>query len=201
MLSPQTEPTRSPQTEPTRSPGTDPLRSPQTGARGHAPRPPPVELDAEGQALRERLRTFRKQAVRKNYKASTRPPATLLLSPEYQNVFFLSPLSTHNSPRSASSWQFLESAVVAMMVFVSQHEKISMRAPRLCVAYQAPHAVAAEASHAVAAEASHAVAADGTHAVAGDGSHAVAGDGSRAVAADQRAFLCKLSRVSPPTTP
>jgi hypothetical protein len=57
---------------------------------------------------------------------------------------------------------------MSMMVFVSQHEKISMRAPRFCVAYQAPHAVAAEASHAVAAEASHAIAADGTNTVAGD---------------------------------
>jgi hypothetical protein len=35
-----------------------------------------VELDAEGQALRERLLTFRTQAVRKNYKVSTLPPAT-----------------------------------------------------------------------------------------------------------------------------
>jgi hypothetical protein len=41
------------------------MRFPQTGARAHAPRPPPVELDAEGQALRERLRAFRMQAVRK----------------------------------------------------------------------------------------------------------------------------------------
>ena len=82
---------------------------------------------------------------------------------------------------------------MAIMVFVSQHEKISTRAPRFCVAYQAPHAVTAEAFHAVAAEASHAVAADGTHTVAGDGSHAVA--------ADRRAFLCGISRVSPPTTP
>ena len=82
---------------------------------------------------------------------------------------------------------------MAMMVFVSQHEKISMRAPRFCVAYQAPHAVAAEASHAVAP--------DGTHAIAGDGSHAVAGNGSHAVAADRRAFLCRISRVSPHTTP
>jgi hypothetical protein len=82
---------------------------------------------------------------------------------------------------------------MAIMVFVNQHEEISTRAPRFCVAYQAPHAVAAEASHAVAA--------DGTHAVAGDGSHAVARDGSHAVAADRRAFLCRISRVSPPTTP
>ena len=55
--------------------------------------------------------------------------------------------------------------------------------------------------HAVAAEAPHAVAADGTHAVAGDGSHAVAGDGSHAVAADRRAVVCRISRVSPHTTP
>ena len=77
--------------------------------------------------------------------------------------------------------------------YVSQHEEISTRAPRFCVAYQAPRAVAGDGTHAVAAEASHAVAADGTHAVAGDGSHAVA--------ADRRAFLCSISRVSPPTTP
>ena len=78
-----------------------------------------------------------------------------------------------------------------MMVFVSQHEKISMRAPRFCVAYQAPHAVVAEASHAVAAEAPHVVSADRTHAVAADGNHAVAaGDGSHAVAADRRARAC-----------
>ena len=54
---------------------------------------------------------------------------------------------------------------------------------------------------AVAGDGTHAVAADRTHAVAGDGSHAVAGDGSHAVAADRRAFLCRISRVSPPTTP
>ena len=49
--------------------------------REHAYSAATVELDAEGQALRERLRTFRTQAVRENYKVSTRPPATLLLSP------------------------------------------------------------------------------------------------------------------------
>jgi hypothetical protein len=43
------------------------MRSPQTGARTRVPRPPPVELDAEGQALRERFRAFRTQAVKKNY--------------------------------------------------------------------------------------------------------------------------------------
>jgi hypothetical protein len=90
---------------------------------------------------------------------------------------------------------------MAIMVFVSQHEKISIRAPHFCVAYQAPHAVAAEASHAVTAEASHAVAAEASHAVAADGTHAVAGDVSHAVAADRRAFLCRISRVSPHTTP
>jgi hypothetical protein len=51
-----------------RSPETDPMWSPQTGARTRAPRSPPVELDTEGQALRERLRAFRTQAVRKNTK-------------------------------------------------------------------------------------------------------------------------------------
>jgi len=39
----------------------------QTGMYTRAPRLPPVELGAEGQALRERLRAFRTQAVRKNY--------------------------------------------------------------------------------------------------------------------------------------
>ena len=76
---------------------------------------------------------------------------------------------------------------MAIMAFVSQNEKDFRACPSM------PHAVAAEASHAVAA--------DGTHAVAGDGSHAVAGDGSHAVAADRRAFLCRISRVSPHTTP
>jgi hypothetical protein len=68
MRLPQKRPMRSPQTESTRSPETDPMRSPQTGAWAHAPRPQPVELDAEGKALRERLHAFRTQAVRKNYK-------------------------------------------------------------------------------------------------------------------------------------
>ena len=68
MRSPQKRPMRSPQTEPTQSPETDPMRSLQTGARACVPRPPPVENDAEGQALRERLRAFRTQAVKKNYK-------------------------------------------------------------------------------------------------------------------------------------
>ena len=67
MRSPQTEPTRSPQTEPTRSPETDPMQAPQTGMRTRASRPLPVELGAEGQALRERLRAFRTQDWRKNY--------------------------------------------------------------------------------------------------------------------------------------
>ena len=168
------EPMRSPQKRPhaVAADGThavaemDPMRSPETGAHTRAPRPPPVELDAEGQALRKRLRAFRTQAVRKNYKVSTRPPATLPLSPRVLICIFLIRRSTHNSPRPASSWPFLDSAVMAIMVVVSQHEEISTRAPCFCVAYQAPHAVAAEASHAVAA--------DGTHAVAGDGSHAVA---------------------------
>ena len=65
MRSPQKRPMRSPQTEPTQSPETDPMRLPQTGVCARAPRPPPVELDAEGLALRERLHAFRTQAVTK----------------------------------------------------------------------------------------------------------------------------------------
>ena len=57
------------------------MRLLQTGMFTRAPRLPPVELGAEGQALHKRLRAFRTQAVRKNYKVSTRPPATLPLSP------------------------------------------------------------------------------------------------------------------------
>ena len=87
---------------------------------------------------------------------------------------------------------------MAIMVFVSQHEEISTRAPHFCVAYQAPHAVATDGTYAVAAEAPHTVAADGTHAVAAeaphavaaDGTHAVAGDGSHEVTADRRARAC-----------
>ena len=75
------------------------------------------------------------------------------------------------------------------MVFVSENEKISTRAPRFRIAYQAPRG-RRRRNPAVAAEAPHAVAADGTHAVAGDGSHAVAGDGSHAVAADRQARTC-----------
>ena len=41
-----------------------------------------AQLGVEGQALRQRLRAFRTQAVRENYKVSTRPPATLPLSPK-----------------------------------------------------------------------------------------------------------------------
>ena len=76
-----------------------------------------------GPGLRKRLHAFRTQAVRKNYKVSTRPPTTLPLSPRVLKCVFLFPLSTHNSPRLASLWPFLESAVVAIMVFVSQHEE------------------------------------------------------------------------------
>jgi hypothetical protein len=36
------------------------MRSPQIGARARAPWPPPVELDAEGQALREQLRALKR---------------------------------------------------------------------------------------------------------------------------------------------
>ena len=121
-----------------------------------------------------------------------RPPVTLPLSPRVSNCPFSLP---------ALNAQLTLSGVLMTIFrvcgngdygvcYVSQHEDISTCAPQFRVAYQAPHAVAAEASHAVAAEASHA---DGTHTVAGDGSHAVA--------ADRRAFLCSISRVSPPTIP
>ena len=68
MRSPQKRPMRLPQTEPTRSLEMDPMRSLQTGTRARAPRPPLVELDAEGQALREWLRAFRTQVVKKTTK-------------------------------------------------------------------------------------------------------------------------------------
>jgi hypothetical protein len=61
------------------------------------------QLDADGQALRKRLRAFRTQAVRKNYKVSKRPPATLPLSPRVLKCVFLLRLSTHNSPLPVSS--------------------------------------------------------------------------------------------------
>ena len=79
MRSPGTDPTQSPGMVPTRSPEADPMRLLQTSVCTRAPRLPPVELGAEGQALRKRLRAFRTQAVRKNYKVSTRPPATFPL--------------------------------------------------------------------------------------------------------------------------
>ena len=162
------------------------MRSPQTGARTRAPRPPPVELDAEGQALRERLRAFRTQAVRKNYKASTRPPATLPLSPRVLKSIFSYP---------ALNAQLTSSCILVAVFrvcgngdygvcYVSQHEEISTRAPRFCVAYQAPHAVAADGTHAVAADRTHTVAGDGTHAVAEEVPHAVATEAPHAVAAD-----------------
>ena len=90
----------------------------------------------------------------KNYKASTRPPATLPLSPRVSNCpFSLLPLNAQ-----------LTSSRVLVAVFgvcgngdygvcyVSQYEEISTRAPRFCVAYQAPHAVAGDGSHAVTAD-------------------------------------------------
>ena len=66
------------------------MRSPQTNARAHVPRPPPVELDAEGQALRERLRAFRTQAVSKNTKFHHALPRLSRSPLEYYNVFFFS---------------------------------------------------------------------------------------------------------------
>ena len=147
------------------------MRSPQTGARAHAPRPPPVELDAEGQALRERFRAFRTQAMRKNYKVSTHPPATLPLSPRVSKCPFSLP---------ALNAQLTSSRVLVTIFrvcgngdygvcYVSQHEEISTRAPGFCVAYQAPHDVIEGGTHVVATEVSHAVAVEAPHAVAADG--------------------------------
>jgi hypothetical protein len=65
----------------------------------------------------------------KNYKVSTPPPTTLPLSPRVLKFTFLVRFSTHNSPLPASSRPFSESAVMAIMVFVSQNEKISTRVP------------------------------------------------------------------------
>jgi hypothetical protein len=75
--------------DPMRSPETDPMQLLQTGVCTRTPQLPPVELGAEGQALRKRLRAFRTQAVRKNYKVSTRPPVTLPLSPRVLICIFL----------------------------------------------------------------------------------------------------------------
>ena len=88
---------RSPQKRPMRSPQTGSTRSPETGVRVHAPRPPPVELDAEGQALCEQLRTFRTQAVSKNTKFHRALPQLSRSPLEYQNVLFFSSsqLTTH----------------------------------------------------------------------------------------------------------
>ena len=94
------------------------MQSPQTGTRVHAPRPPPVELDAEGQALCERLSAFRTQAVGKTTKIQRALPRLFCSPLEYKNVLSLFRLSTHNSPRPESSWLILESAVMAIMVFV-----------------------------------------------------------------------------------
>ena len=84
--------------------------------------------------------------------------------------------------------------------YVSQHEEISTRAPRFCVAYQAPHAVTRDGTHAVAVEASHVVAADGTHAVAGDGSHAVTGDQRVRMCAAAAARRARRRGPGPPQT-
>jgi hypothetical protein len=122
--------------------------------------------------------------VRTNYKVSMRPPATLPLSPRVLKYIFLFRLSTHNSPRPASLWPFLESAVMAIVEFVSQHEEVSMRAPRFRVAYQAPQAVAR----------------DGTHAVAGDRSHAVAADRHTHTCAAASACRARRQGQGPPRT-
>jgi hypothetical protein len=126
------------------------------------------------------------------YKVSTRPPATLPLSPRVLKCIF---------PFLALNAQLTSSGVIMTIFrvcgngdygvcYVSQHEEISTRAPRFCVAYQAPHAVAGDGSHAVARDGSHAVAAEAPHAVAAEGTHAVAAEASHAVAADRQARAC-----------
>ena len=103
-----------------------------------SPWPPPVELDAEGQALSERLHVFRTQAVRKNYEVSTLPPATLLLSPRVSNCPF--------SLLALNAQLTLSGVLVSVfrvcgngdygVCYVSQHEEILTRAPRFRVEYQ-----------------------------------------------------------------
>ena len=126
MRSQQTEPMRSPQKRPMRSPKTDPMRSPKTD---------PMRSP---QALHERLRAFRTQAVRENYKVSMRPPATLLLSPRVSNYPFSLP---------ALNAQLTSSGILVTIFrvcgngdygvcYVSQHEEISTCAPRFRVEYQ-----------------------------------------------------------------
>ena len=181
------------------SPQKRPMRLPQTGARAHA-RPPLVELDTEGQALRERLRAFRTQAVRKNYKASTRPPPTIPLSRRVLNCPFSLPALNAQLTSSGILMTIFRVCVNSDygVCYVSQHEEISTRAPGFCVAYQAPHAVTRDGTHAVAVEVPHAVTADGTHAVAGDGSHAVAADRRAHVCAAAAARQARRRGPSPP---
>jgi hypothetical protein len=150
----------------------------------------------------------------KKYKVSTRPPATFPLSPRVLKCPFSLP---------ALNAQLTSSAVLLTIFrvcgngdygvcYVSQHEEISTRAPRFCVGYQAPHAVAGDGTHAVAAEVPHAVAVEAPHAVAVDGSHAVAAAAARRARrrgpGPQRtapraphAGGEKNTRVSPPLTP
>jgi hypothetical protein len=106
------------------------MRSPATGARvcvTAAAR----RARRRGPALRERLHAFHTQAVRKNYKASTRPPATLPLSPRVLNCPFSLP---------ALNAQLTSSRVIMTIFrvcgngdygvcYVSQHEEISTRVP------------------------------------------------------------------------
>jgi hypothetical protein len=89
-------PMRSPQMVPTRSLEMDPMRSPKTGTRtaAAARRARRQEPGPPRKALRKRLRAFPTQAVRKNYKVSTRPPATFPLSPRVSKCpFSLLPLN------------------------------------------------------------------------------------------------------------
>ena len=93
--------------------------------------------------------------VRTNYKVSTRPPATLPLSPRVSKCPFS--LLALNAQLTSSAVLLNIFRVCGngdyCVCYVSQHEEISTCAPCFCVAYQAPHAVAGDGSHAVAAAA------------------------------------------------
>jgi hypothetical protein len=90
--------------------------------------------------------------VRKNYKDSMRPPAILALSPKILKCIFS--YLAHNAQLTSSGVLMTIFRVCGNgdygVCYVSQHEEISTCAPRFCVAYQAPHAVAADGTHAVA---------------------------------------------------
>jgi hypothetical protein len=88
--------------------------------------------------------------VRKNYKVSTRPPATLPLSLRVLICICSYPVLTAQLTSSRVLMTIFRVCGNGDMVVVSQNEEISTRAPRFCVAYQAPHAVAGDGTYAVA---------------------------------------------------